>query len=262
MERAVAAQPGEALFGVERSFAGKCWRLRPADDRLALALAQRLDLPEVLGRILAARGVDLEAAADFLNPTLRAWLPDPGHLKDMDKAVARLVAAVTGAEPIAVFGDYDVDGATAAALLSRFLAAVGSEATVYIPDRRREGYGPKAPALRNLRRQGAALLITVDCGTTAHAALAAAAESGLDVIVVDHHAAEPRLPPAVAVINPNRLDESSPHRQLAAVGVALLLAVAVSRGCARPAGTATGRSRSSGTGWTWWRWARCATWCH
>ncbi len=230
MAPAAEAEAGEALFGVERSFAGKRWRLRPADDRLALALAQRLDLPEVVGRILAARGVDLEAAADFLNPTLRAWLPDPGHLIDMDKAVARLVAAVSAGERIAVFGDYDVDGATSAAFLCRFLAAVGAEATVYIPDRRREGYGPKAPALLRLRERGAALLITVDCGTNAHAALAAAAGAGLDVIVVDHHVPGPSLPPAVAVINPNRLDESSPHGQLAAVGVAFLLGVAVNRG--------------------------------
>ena len=220
---------GAALFGVERSLAGKRWRLRPADDRLALALAQRLELPELIGRILAARGVGLEAAADFLNPTLATGLPDPEHLKDMDKAAVRLVAAVGAGERIAVFGDYDVDGATAAALLTRFLAAVGAETTVYIPDRRREGYGPNAPALLQLQRQGAAVAVTVDCGTTAHEALAAAAEAGLDVIVVDHHSPESQLPPAHAVVNPNRLDDASPHGQLAAVGVAFLLVVAVSR---------------------------------
>ena len=227
-----AEQPAEAtaaLFGVERSLAGKRWRLAPADDRLALALAQRLELPELIGRILAARGVGLDAAADFLNPTLAAGLPDPEHLEDMDKAADRLVAAVGAGERIAVFGDYDVDGATAAALLTRFLAAVGAETTVYIPDRRREGYGPNAPALLELRRQGAAVAVTVDCGTTAHEALAAAAEAGLDVIVVDHHSPESRLPPAHAVVNPNRLDDASPHGQLAAVGVAFLLVVAVSR---------------------------------
>ncbi len=229
MKRPSEHQASGTPFGVERSFAGKRWRLRPADDRLALALAQRLDLPEVVGRIMAARGISLDAAPHFLNPSLRAALPDPSHLKDMDKAAARLAGAVAASERIAVFGDYDVDGATASALLSRFFAAVGAETTIYIPDRRREGYGPNAPALLSLQQQGAAVVVTVDCGTGAHAALAAAAEAGLDVIVVDHHAAESRLPPALAVVNPNRLDESSPHRQLAAVGVAFLLAVAISR---------------------------------
>jgi single-stranded-DNA-specific exonuclease len=194
-----------------------------------MALAQRLGLPEIVGRLLAMRGVAEEDAERFLNPTLRDFLPDPAHLRDMDAAVARLVRAVRDGELIAIFGDYDVDGATASALLRRFLEGAGGRVVVYIPDRQREGYGPNAPALLKLRQQGAAVVVTVDCGITAHAPLAAAAEAGLDVIVVDHHMGEPSLPSAVAVVNPNRLDESSPHGALAAVGVAFLLAVGVNR---------------------------------
>jgi single-stranded-DNA-specific exonuclease len=230
MDRPPAERAEPALLGVESSVASRRWRARSADDRLALALAQRLALPEMVGRILAARQVALDTAADFLQPTLRQALPDPAHLKDMGKAVARLVAAVRGGERIAVFGDYDVDGATATALLVRFFTAVDAATSFYIPDRVREGYGPNAPALLELKRRGAAVAITVDCGVTAHEPLAAAAAAGLDVIVVDHHVAESRLPPALAVVDPNRLDETSPHRQLAAVGVAFLLAVAVNRG--------------------------------
>lgn len=219
----------EAFLGVERSFSGKRWLLRSSDERLALATAQRLGVPEIIARVLAGRGVDVDAASRFLEPTLREQLPDPSHLRDMDKAAARLADAVARGELVAIFGDYDVDGATSAALLYRFLAQVGARARFYIPDRIKEGYGPNAPALLRLRDEGAALVVTVDCGTTSHAPLAAAAEAGLDVIIVDHHAAEPKLPAAFAVINPNRIDESSPHRQLAAVGVAFLVAVALNR---------------------------------
>jgi single-stranded-DNA-specific exonuclease len=143
--------------------------------------------------------------------------------------VARLVAAIERGEQVAVFGDYDVDGATSAAVLQRFFQALGRELRIYIPDRLAEGYGPNAPALLRLKAEGVSLVITVDCGVLAFSALEAAAEAGLDVIVVDHHAAEERLPRAVAVINPNRLDESGELRQLAAVGVAFLLVVALNR---------------------------------
>lgn len=196
---------------------------------MALALAQRLALPEIVARVLAARGIDADAAPAFLAPRLRDMLPDPGHLKDMDAASERVARAVRDGEEIAIFGDYDVDGATSSAVLKRFLAAAGGKVRIYIPDRIREGYGPNAPALLRLKSEGATLVITVDCGVTAHAPLAEAADAGLDVIVVDHHVAEPKLPRACAVINPNRLDETSPHRQLAAVGVSFLLAVAVNR---------------------------------
>ncbi len=224
-------QTGAAAFlGVERSLTGRRWLSRAGDERMALALSQRLGLPEIVGRVLAARGISLDEAPSFLNPTLRDLLPDPSHLKDMDKAVERLVRAVTTGETIAVFGDYDVDGATSSALLKNLLDAVGAKCRVYIPDRVVEGYGPNAPALLRLQAEGAKVVVTVDCGTTAFDALTAAAEAGLDMIVVDHHVAEAALPPALAVINPNRLDENSPHGHLAAVGVAFLLAVALNRG--------------------------------
>ena len=212
------------------SVTGKRWVMRQADDRTALALAQRFRLPELVARVLAARGVGLEDAERFLEPTLRDWMPDPAHLKDMDKAVARIAHAVRAGETIAIFGDYDVDGATASALLHRFLTALSAQVRIYIPDRMAEGYGPNGPALMRLAADGAGLVITVDCGTLAFDALETAAAAGLDVIVVDHHLAEPKLPPAVAVVNPNRLDQDSPLGHLAAVGLAFMLSVAVNRG--------------------------------
>jgi len=224
-----------AFLNVERSLTGRRWiaRGQAADwqstERSGLALSQRLGLPEILGQVLAARGIDLEAADGFLNPTLRASLTDPYELKDMAKAAERLAAAIMHGEKIAIFGDYDVDGATSTALLHRFLTAVGGKPRVYIPDRMAEGYGPNTPALLALKREGAAVCVTVDCGITAFAPLEAASEAGLDMIVVDHHVAEPSLPRAIAVVNPNRLDEDSPHGQLAAVGVAFLLVVALNR---------------------------------
>ncbi|HYM73632.1 MAG TPA: single-stranded-DNA-specific exonuclease RecJ [Stellaceae bacterium] len=219
-----------AFLGVECSAGGKRWRLRgTADDGAAAAIVARLAVPELVGRLLAQRGVALDVAAGFLAPRLRDLLPDPAHLRDMDRAVERLVEAVRDGEKIVVFGDYDVDGATSAALLLRFFAAVGVEAGFYVPDRMREGYGPNAPALLRLKAEGAGLVVTVDCGTTAHDALAAARAAGLDLIVIDHHVAEPLLPSAVAVVNPNRLDDDSPHGYLAAVGVAFLLIVGANR---------------------------------
>ncbi|HEX3499259.1 MAG TPA: single-stranded-DNA-specific exonuclease RecJ [Stellaceae bacterium] len=220
---------GSAYLGVVRSLCGRQWRQSAGDERLALALAQRLGLPEIIGRILAARGIGGDEAGSFLAPRLRELLPDPSLFKDMDRAAARLAGAIRDGTLIAIFGDYDVDGATSAALLQRFIEAAGGRVAVYIPDRQREGYGPNLPALLRLKADGAAVVVTVDCGTTAHEPLAAAMACGLDVIVVDHHVAEPALPKAFAIVNPNRLDETGAHGQLAAVGVAFLVAVAVNR---------------------------------
>ena len=217
------------LLGVGRSLSGKRWRQRGGDDRLGLALAQRLGLPEVMGRIIASRGVEAEAVDRYLAPTLRDCLPDPSRLKDMDEAVARLARAVEQGELIAVFGDYDVDGATSSALLQRYLSALGARVRLYIPDRRIEGYGPNSAAFARLQREGASLVVTVDCGTTAHQPLEDARAMGLDVIVIDHHAAEPKLPPAVALVNPNRLDDDSGEGSLAAVGVTFLVAIGLNR---------------------------------
>ncbi|MBI3513141.1 MAG: single-stranded-DNA-specific exonuclease RecJ [Proteobacteria bacterium] len=220
---------GDGFLGVERSVSGRRWVARAGDTRLGLALAQRLGLPEIVGRLLAARGVGLDEAEAYLAPTLRTQLPDPSGFRDMDRAAERLAVAIRGGEEIAIFGDYDVDGATSSAVLARFFAAVSARHRIYIPDRLSEGYGPNTPALRKLQADGVRVVVTVDCGATAHEPLAAAAACGLDVIVCDHHVGEPALPPAFAVVNPNRFDETTPHRQLAAVGVAFLMAVAVNR---------------------------------
>ena len=219
----------KSVLGVERSVSGKRWRPRLMDDRLGLAFAQRLALPEIVGRVLAARGVDIDEVESFLDPRLRSYLPDPLVLRDMDRAIERIVEALAGGEKVAVFGDYDVDGATSSALLKRFFNAVGADLRIYIPDRLKEGYGPNGPALRRLAEEGVKLAITVDCGISAHAALQTAKEAGLDVIVVDHHAAELQLPPAHAIVNPNRLDETSQLGHLAAVGVTFLLVVGLNR---------------------------------
>lgn len=219
----------ETVLGVETSLSGKRWRARLDDARLGLALAQRLDAPEIVGRVLAARGVGIDDADAFLAPSLRTMLPDPSHLLDMDRAVERLAAALEADEPIAIFGDYDVDGATSTAVLKRYLDAAGARTLFYIPDRMAEGYGPNTPAMLSLKEQGAKVVVTVDCGISAFEPLAAAKEAGLDVLVVDHHIAEARLPEACAIVNPNRFDETSPHRQLAAVGVSFLLLVGLNR---------------------------------
>ncbi|MDH5750061.1 MAG: single-stranded-DNA-specific exonuclease RecJ [Rhodospirillales bacterium] len=219
----------KCFLGVESSLSGKRWVVKESDERAALALAQKIGVPEIIGRVLSARGVGLDEAAHFLNPSLKSTLPDPSHLLDMEEGAERLASAVMQGEKIAIFGDYDVDGATSSALLFRFFTAVGAKVQIYIPDRMKEGYGPNEAALIALRDQGASVVVTVDCGTTSFVPLKAASDCGLDVIVVDHHKAEPKLPTANAIINPNRLDEDSPHTQLAAVGVTFLLVVAVNR---------------------------------
>ncbi|MEL0013372.1 MAG: DHH family phosphoesterase, partial [Alphaproteobacteria bacterium] len=149
---------------VERSVTGKRWVLRDADDRMGMALSQRLGVPEIVGRVMAARGIGIDEAEAFLNPTLRDALPDPAVLEDMTRAAERLASAIREGESIAVFGDYDVDGATSSALLARFLSALGVPARIYIPDRIAEGYGPTSPAMLRLNAEGADLVITVDCG--------------------------------------------------------------------------------------------------
>lgn len=211
------------------SIKGKRWKLESCDEQAALALAQKLNLPDFIARLLAIRNIGLDEAELCLKPTLRESLPDPAHLKDMEKAAKRLADAVKIKEKIAIFGDYDVDGATSSALLIRFFKMLGLEAEFYIPDRQKEGYGPNIEAFKQLQSRGANLIITVDCGTVAHEVMRKAKTLGMEVIIVDHHLSDGTLPDAFAVINPNRLDEDSPCRTLAAVGVSFLLAVAINR---------------------------------
>ena len=151
----------DSFLGVERSLKGKRWVRRPGDDRIGLALSQRLGLPDVIGQLLVSRGLDLDTAESFLDPRIRDQLPDPLALKDMKSAVERLGEAITQGETIAIFGDYDVDGATSAALLKRFFEAVGGRIVVYVPDRQKEGYGPNTAALLELGAQGASVIVTV-----------------------------------------------------------------------------------------------------
>jgi single-stranded-DNA-specific exonuclease len=223
---------GAPVLSVARSLSGRCWVWRTGEDRQAFAIAQRLGVPEIVGRVLAARNVGVEEAADFLAPTLRALLPDPAVLIDMEAAAARLAGAVGSGETVAVFGDYDVDGACSAAILTLFLRGLGCPVLPYVPDRMVEGYGPNAPALKRLAEQGATLILCVDCGTAAHEALAALAGRA-DVVVIDHHKAEGPPPAVLATVNPNRLDCRSGLHHLCAAGVAFMAAIATLRALRR-----------------------------
>ncbi|HTM96482.1 MAG TPA: single-stranded-DNA-specific exonuclease RecJ, partial [Croceibacterium sp.] len=219
-----------AVFGVERSISGLAWRWRGGNMELAGSAAGLEG--DIVTQLLLARGVAREDLARHRVPTLREFLPDPSHFRDMDAAADRLAQAVLGNETVTIYGDYDVDGATSAALLVRLLRGLGISPRYYIPDRLLEGYGPSGEALVRLAREGSSLIVTVDCGAMAHEALAAAHDAGVDVIVVDHHKCSPELPKAAALVNPNRLDESdlgAAHGHLAAVGVAFLLGVALLR---------------------------------
>ncbi len=210
------------------SLTGRCWVWREAEDRLGLALAERLGVPELVGRLLAGRGVGVAGAADFLEPTLRALLPDPSALADMDVAAERLARAVRAGESVAVFGDYDVDGACSAAIVALLLRRLGCVVRTHVPDRLLEGYGPNAVALRGLAAAGASLIVCVDCGTAAGDILDSVA--GLaDVVVLDHHKFEGAAPRVVATVNPNRPDDRSGLGGLCAAAIAFLAAVAVVR---------------------------------
>lgn len=223
------AVPAAPVLSVEKSVLGKKWVFAQADERLAAGIAQAYGLPEMVSRILVSRGIGFDDVEGFLNPALKTQLPDPSVLADMDKAAERIASAIMTGEKVAVFGDYDVDGATSSALLVRFFRAQGRDLRVYIPDRIDEGYGPNAAAMTRLRDEGIKVLITVDCGITAFEPLAVGTAAGLDIVVLDHHRAEPKLPPAHAVVNPNRLDDTSNLGQLAAVGVSFMTIVAVNR---------------------------------
>lgn len=220
-----------AFLHVERSARGLRWidRLPPECEQTAIAIAQQQNIPEFLARVLAGRGGVPETIADHLDPTLKALMPDPSTLQGMDKAADCLAQAIRDKRPMAIFGDYDVDGAASVALLRRFASAHGHDARFYIPDRTLEGYGPSVTAFDELISDGASLIITVDCGTMAYEPIAHARDKGVDVIVLDHHQADEHLPDALAVVNPNRLDDISGLGYLAAAGVVYLCLVATAR---------------------------------
>ena len=234
----MAALPAAALndsdrffLGVERSATGRAWRdrLDRRGQARALDIAQRHGVPELLARVLAGRSVEADVVEAYLDPTVRRLLPDPHVLTAMEAAAGRIADAIAREESVAIFGDYDVDGATSAALLARYLRSCGLDPIVHIPDRIFEGYGPNVAAIRSFVERGATLLVTVDCGSTSLEALAEAKTLGLDAVVIDHHQADEELPPAVAIVNPNRADDLSGLGHLAAVGLVFLTLVAVSR---------------------------------
>jgi single-stranded-DNA-specific exonuclease len=234
MTLAASALPVEAppaFLGVARSLTGKFWR-----DRLdargaarALAIAQRHHLPEMLARVLAGRDVEIDAVPDFLDPTIRKLLPDPFSVTQMEAAAKRIANAAVRGEKVAIFGDYDVDGATSAALLAWHLRHCRLDPLIHIPDRLFEGYGPNTEAVRALAAKGATLLVTVDCGTTSVEPLMEARRLGMSVVVIDHHQCGEALPEVDALVNPNRPDDLSGLGHLAAVGLVLVTLVAVNR---------------------------------
>jgi single-stranded-DNA-specific exonuclease len=234
MTLAASALPVEqppAFLGVARSATGKLWR-----DRLdargaarALAIVQRYQLPEMLARILAGRGVEIDAVEDYLDPTIRKLMPDPHTVTQMEFAAKRIADAAVRGEKVAIFGDYDVDGATSAALLAWHLRHCGLDPLIHIPDRIFEGYGPNIDAIRLLAERGATLLVTVDCGTTSLEPLAEARRLGMSVVVIDHHQCGLELPDVDALVNPNRADDLSGLGHLAAVGLVFVTLVAVNR---------------------------------
>lgn len=220
-----------AFLGVDRSVTGQRWvsRLDQAGQNRALAMSQLHGLPELVARVLAGRGVSVDDAPGFLDPTIRTLMPDPYRLTDCEAASERLVLAIRRGERVAIFGDYDVDGAASSALLARFLSHFGLEPEIYIPDRIFEGYGPNPAAIGQLIERGARLIVTVDCGSTSLEALAVARERGIDVVVIDHHQMGHEMPPCLALVNPNREDDLSGQGHLCAAGVVFLVLVATLR---------------------------------
>ncbi len=219
------------FLDVRQSATGVSWehRLSERQDMTALAIAQGHGVPDIVARVLAGRGVTADQAERFLDPTIRDLLPDPASLTDMDKAATRIAEAIMAKEKVAIFGDYDVDGAASSALLKRFLTHFSVPSEIYIPDRIFEGYGPNPEAMRDLVSRGASLIVTVDCGTNSAVSVDAAKEAGADVVVLDHHQVGGALPEATAVVNPNREDDLSGQGHLCAAGVVFLTLVQTAR---------------------------------
>lgn len=215
----------------KKSLGGNIWNVAEANERLAELISQKYDLPYIVSRILVLRGVEVEEVSAYLDPKIQNLMPNPFSLKDMEKAAKRIADAVIKHQKVAIIGDYDVDGATSTSVLRMFLETLGCVPEIHIPERD-EGYGPSIQAVDDFKALGAEILITVDCGTTAFEALEYAANAGMDVIVLDHHEAEVRLPKIYALVNPKRLDEENSYpylRFMAAVGVVFMTIVAVNR---------------------------------
>ncbi|WP_417497628.1 single-stranded-DNA-specific exonuclease RecJ [Maricaulis sp.] len=219
----------DAYLGVEHSLTGRRWVARPVDEGDVAAIARQQQISDSLARVLAGRGVTPAGAGAFLAPRLKDSFPDPSDFQDMDRAAGLVWDALDAGKSLGVFADYDVDGATSSAQLRRWLRAVGHEAALYVPDRIAEGYGPSDAAFDTLSRNGADLVITLDCGATSHGPLQHARDIGLDVIVIDHHLMDGELPPTAALVNPNRPDDTSGCGHLAAAGVTFVFLVALNR---------------------------------
>lgn len=213
------------------SLSNKLWKQHDLDEKIVSKIKHQYGISDVLARIIAPRishiGHNIGDICHFLDPKIKYQMPDPLHLIDMQKAVKRTVKAIISGEQIHIFADYDVDGATSSALLKRVFTELGIKSFIYVPDRIKEGYGPTAYAIDKIKNSGTKLLITVDCGSMAHEAIQYASDNGLDVIVLDHHLSTEELPNAIAIVNPNRLDETGNYSYLAAVGVSFLFSVAL-----------------------------------
>ncbi|MFQ0813183.1 single-stranded-DNA-specific exonuclease RecJ [Brucella anthropi] len=218
------------FLGIKQSATGQKWvdRLGLREANTALAIAQHHGISDLVARVLAGRGVSVEGAPEFVDPTLRNLMPDPATLTDMENAAGRIADAIVRRETVAIFGDYDVDGACSSALMARFFKHYGIQHSIYIPDRIFEGYGPNPDAMRDLVAKGATLIVTVDCGTNSASSITAARQAGADVVVLDHHQVGGDLPDdAVAIVNPNREDDISQQGHLCAAGVVFLTLVQV-----------------------------------
>ena len=216
-------------MNMHKSITGRTWTLKEVPLALITRIMHQHEISELQARLVASRETDIEKVSHFLDPKIKHLMKDPYLLLDMDKAVKRTLTAIEKREKICIYGDYDVDGATSSALLRRIFESYDLEIEVYIPDRMKDGYGLSERALKQIKSNGVSLVITVDSGSMAHEAIDAGNKMGLDIIVIDHHLAAEKLPNALAIINPNRMDETTEYRYLAAVGVAFLFAVAVDR---------------------------------
>ena len=219
------------MYNKSKSIGGKIWKQAPSSERLTELVCQRFALPYIVSRILVSRGVAIEDIQNFIEPKIQALMPNPSVLKDMDKSAKKIAESIVNNKKIAVIGDYDVDGATSSSVLRLYLEACGNSPIIHIPERD-EGYGPSVKAIDKFLALDANLVVTVDCGTSAFDVLEYATDKGLDVIILDHHDAEVRLPKVFAIVNPKRLDEDNNYpylKYMAAVGVVFLTMVAVNR---------------------------------